>query len=139
MAALASESQFDLWAVHQQIKFNDELDIEGIVVKQGGANHGMSFGGFYRSKASADDASKVAFYAYMKKTFDWKEAQVQENINPHLLEDFGQEIGDNGLYYWEGETTRKVWRPDGEGDQEEVEVEAYAVISFSAFAVIVSD
>jgi hypothetical protein len=49
-------------------------------------------------------------------------------------------MGDNGNYYWEGETTRKVWTPpDSEGDQEEVEVEAYAIISFSAFAVIVSD
>jgi hypothetical protein len=41
----------------------------------------MAYGGFYRSKVSADEASRDALYAYTKKTFGWDEFDTEENNN----------------------------------------------------------
>jgi len=118
-----------LWVVHRQIKFDDYLDVEGPLVPYSRANHGMSIGGIYRTKASVDEAVKTSFYAYMEKTFGWNPQQVQENMNQYI-----PDLGEGSMYYWEGEVTRKIYQK-----KREVNATQYAVISFSAFHVTVTE
>ena len=128
-----------LWVVHEQLKFDDECETEGLVTRGGGLDRGMSVAGFYRTKASANAASEQAFYGYMQSAFGWDRQQVKDNCNDSLPFQLGQ-VMDNGtaMYYWEGPVERKVMKVIGE-ERQQVSVEQYAVITFSPWPVVVSN
>lgn len=137
MAAAPASSW--LWVVREQLKFDSDCEREGIVTSPGGVNSGMSVGGFYRTMASVNTACGRAFYSYMKSEFGWDRQDVLENMNEHLPFDLGDVMGDGtALYNWEGPVRRNVWKLV-DGEEKEVSVEQYAVITFWPFAVVVSD